>query len=68
MSGGDRFIYGMGMKRLFSAESCRKHPDRIRELIVSSLDRCRGNYSAAARELGIRRSTLYRRMRELDLV
>ncbi len=65
---GDRFIDGVQLKRLLSAESCREHPDQIRELIISSLERCSGNYSAAARRLGIARTTLYRRMRELDLL
>ena len=67
-AGRERFVDRMEMRRLLSAESCREHPDQIRELIASSLERCNGNYSAAARELGIGRTTLYRRMQELDLV
>ncbi len=41
--------------------------EEIRQLIYSSLERCGGNRSAAARELGIARSTLYRRMEELGI-
>lgn len=42
-------------------------PEGIRQLIYSSLRKCGGNRSAAARELGISRSTLYRRMEELGI-
>ncbi len=38
-----------------------------RRLIVEALQHCRGNVTAAAEELGIGRSTLYRRMRALDI-
>ncbi len=68
MTGRERFIDRLEMRKLLSANSCREHPDQIRELIISSLERCDGNYSAAARELGIGRTTLYRRMQELDLL
>jgi len=64
---GERFAGDLELRRLLSTEYCRAHPARIRELILSSLERCRGNYSAAARELSISRATLYRRMKELDL-
>jgi transcriptional regulator with PAS, ATPase and Fis domain len=37
-----------------------------RALILSILDRYSGNRSAVARDLGVSRSTLYRRMRELE--
>jgi transcriptional regulator with PAS, ATPase and Fis domain len=67
-TGTERFTDRIEMRKLLSADSCRKNRDQIRELIVSSLERCNGNYSAAARELGIGRTTLYRRMQELDLL
>ena len=38
-----------------------------RALILSILNRNNGNRSAVARELGISRTTLYRRMRELEV-
>jgi transcriptional regulator of acetoin/glycerol metabolism len=37
-------------------------------LIVSTLSKNKGNKSAAARELGMSRRTLYRRMEELGLL
>jgi transcriptional regulator with AAA-type ATPase domain len=37
-----------------------------RELIVTTLERCRGNRSAAARVLGIDRSTLWRKLRHAE--
>ncbi len=39
----------------------------IRKLILSTLMKCGGNRTAAARELGMGRSTLYRKMKELNL-
>lgn len=39
----------------------------IEKLIRSSLEKHGGNKAAAARDLGISRSTLYRRMQELDI-
>jgi len=36
-------------------------------LIVEALDRCRGNQAAAARELGMPRRTLVRRIAQLGL-
>lgn len=43
-------------------------PEGIRRLIVSTLSKNKGNKSAAARELGMSRRTLYRRMEELGLL
>jgi transcriptional regulator with PAS, ATPase and Fis domain len=39
-----------------------------RAFILSILDRYNGNRSAVARELGVSRTTLYRRMRELEVL
>ena len=39
----------------------------LRDLIISSLLKYRGNKSAVARDLGVSRSTLYRRMDELKI-
>ena len=46
-----------------------RHADRsvIEKLIQSSLKKNGGNKAAVARDLGISRSTLYRRMQELDI-
>ncbi|HSG29028.1 MAG TPA: sigma 54-interacting transcriptional regulator, partial [Candidatus Krumholzibacterium sp.] len=44
-----------------------RDPGEMRQLIVSSLVRTNGNKSAAARELGISRSTLYRNLREMGI-
>ncbi len=41
--------------------------EEVRRLIESSLDKHDGNKSAVARELGISRNTLYRRLRELKI-
>jgi len=41
--------------------------DEIRRLIVTSLVKCNGNKSSAARELGISRSTLYRTLKSLGI-
>ncbi len=41
--------------------------EEIRQLICSTLRKCMGNRCAAARELGIARSTLYRKMEELGI-
>lgn len=38
-----------------------------RLLVVATLSRCRGNRSLAAQQLGISRTTLYRKMREYGL-
>lgn len=39
-----------------------------RNIILSSMQNCGGNRSAAARELGISRATLYRRMKEFKIL
>jgi transcriptional regulator with PAS, ATPase and Fis domain len=44
-----------------------KDRDEIRRLVVSSLVKCNGNKSSAARELGISRSTLYRTLKSLGI-
>lgn len=44
-----------------------KDPEDVRKLLVSTLLKMGGNKSAAARELGISRSTIYRVMKRLDL-
>lgn len=41
--------------------------EEIRRLICAALNVCNGHRSAAARELGIARSTLYRKMEELGI-
>jgi two-component system response regulator AtoC len=51
-----------------SRESCTGDPAGVCRLIASSLRRHDGNRSAAARELGVSRRTLYRRMAELGLL
>mgnify|MGYP000517316279 CR=1 FL=1 len=48
-------------------EGVPREPERIREVIVSSLGRCCGNRTRVARELGVSRSTLYRWMSELEI-
>jgi len=44
-----------------------RDPDDIRRLVVSTLVKTGGNKSAAARELGISRSTIYRLIKRLDI-
>ena len=44
-----------------------RDPDDIRRLVVSALVKTGGNKSAAARELGISRSTIYRLIKRLDI-
>jgi len=44
-----------------------RDPDDIRRLVVSALINTGGNKSAAARELGISRSTIYRLIKRLDI-
>ena len=39
-----------------------------KELLVEALDKCRGNKAAAARMLGINTSTLWRRMKALEML
>ena len=43
------------------------HAESPREALVDALERCRGNKSKAARELGISRTELYNRLREFSL-
>jgi len=38
-----------------------------KELIRSAIESCRGNMSEAAEMLGLHRSNLYRKMRQLDM-
>ncbi|MGF7184854.1 two-component system NtrC family response regulator [Desulfitispora alkaliphila] len=38
-----------------------------RQLIISTLERCRGNITNAAKDLGIGRNTLYRKMSKLNI-
>ena len=38
------------------------------ELIRSTLDACNGNLSKAAEQLGVARSTLYRRLRKFGII
>jgi DNA-binding NtrC family response regulator/tetratricopeptide (TPR) repeat protein len=45
-----------------------RDPEGIRRLVASTLRKNKGNRSAAARELGISRRTLYRRLEELGLL
>ncbi|MCK4538677.1 MAG: sigma 54-interacting transcriptional regulator [Candidatus Krumholzibacteria bacterium] len=44
-----------------------RDPREIRSLVVSSLVKTNGNKSAAARELGVSRSTFYRVLKEMDI-
>lgn len=39
----------------------------VREMIEAAVERCNGNFSKAAKELGIARSTLYRKMEQLEI-
>ena len=48
-------------------ELSSKDDDLLRSLIISSLAKNNGNKSAVARELELSRSTLYRRMKELNI-
>lgn len=41
--------------------------DAESQVIITCLEKCKGNRSLAAKQLGIARSTLYRKMRELGL-
>ncbi len=67
-SGRESYLERKALRALLSPASCKDNPARARELIASTLERCNGNHSAAARELGISRTTLYRRMNELGMV
>ena len=49
------------------AEISGKDNDLLKSLIVSCLSEHKGNKSAVARDLGLSRSTLYRRMEELHI-
>lgn len=51
-----------------SAVECIKKPESVRELLLLSLAKYRGNKSAIARAFGVSRSTLYRRMKELNIL
>jgi DNA-binding NtrC family response regulator/tetratricopeptide (TPR) repeat protein len=51
-----------------SAAECIKKPESTRELLLLSLAKYRGNKSAIARAFGVSRSTLYRRMKELNIL
>jgi len=60
--GGDPELSAMGSFR-FS----RNKRDDLQRAITDALRECGGNKSAAARRLGISRSTLYKRMQELGI-
>lgn len=57
----------VGMRKSGESRSERDETFAARALILSILDRYQGNRSAAARQLGISRTTLYRRMKELEV-
>lgn len=46
----------------------RRRGDAEREILVQALNACRGNKAAAARELGISRTILYRKLHKYDLM
>lgn len=46
----------------------RRRGEAEREILVQALNACRGNKAAAARELGISRTILYRKLHKYDLM
>lgn len=46
----------------------RRRGEAEREILVQTLNACRGNKAAAARELGISRTILYRKLHKYDLM
>lgn len=63
----DRGPEKRGEPDILSAYSRERDAESTRRLIISSIRKYRGNKSAVARELGISRSTLYRRIKELGI-
>ncbi|MCD6380138.1 sigma 54-interacting transcriptional regulator [bacterium] len=53
--------------RSIPAIGLTKDPEDVKRLLISTLLKTGGNKSAAARELGISRSTIYRAMEKFDL-
>jgi DNA-binding NtrC family response regulator len=64
----DHLPVRLSKKRVESVKNASSLHEVYKQMIEGTLNQCKGNISLAARELKIARSTLYRKMKEFDLM